>query len=160
MTIEVRPAVLADAQGIAEVHVQGWREAYAHLVPAENLARLSVDQRELRWNEILLLPEAVIWVATDDERVVGFAWSGRSQESNAPRDLELQAIYLLANHHGTGAGQRLLHAVLGDVPATLWVAEDNPRARAFYARNGFQPDGTTKVGPLAGTDILEIRLVR
>jgi GNAT superfamily N-acetyltransferase len=160
MTIDVRRALPTDARGIAEVHVQGWREAYTHLVPADGLARLSVDQRKLRWNEILVHPDANIWVATDRDVVIGFAGSGPSREPDAPRDLELQSIYVLASHYGTGAGQRLLDAVLGDAPATLWVADNNPRARAFYARNGLLPDGTTKMGPVAGTEILEARLVR
>jgi GNAT superfamily N-acetyltransferase len=72
----------------------------------------------------------------------------------------LPSIYVVASHYGSGAGQRLLDAALGDLPAFLWVADDNPRARAFYARNGFVPDGTTKVGPVAGTPVLEVRLVR
>ncbi len=160
MTIDVRQAQLADARGIAEVHVQAWREAYAHLVPAENLARLSVVQRELRWTEIIPHPDAHLWVATDNGVVIGFAGGGTSLPPDPPRDLELYSLYVLASHYGTGTGQRLLDAVLGDVPASLWVADDNPRARAFYARNGFVPDGTTKMGPLAGTDILEARLVR
>jgi GNAT superfamily N-acetyltransferase len=160
MTLVVRPAELSDARGIAEVHVQGWREAYAHLVPAGALARLNIDQRELRWTEIIPHPNAHIWVATDAELVIGFAGAGTSLDPEPVRDLELQSLYVLASHYGTGAGQRLLEAVLGDSPASLWVADDNPRARAFYARNRFRPDGLTKIGPLAGTDILETRLIR
>ena len=156
----MRPAELADARGIAEVHVRAWREAYPHLVPTENLARLSVHQRELRWKEIIPNPNAHIWVATENRAVIGFAGAGTSREPDSPRELELHSLYVLASHYGTGAGQRLLDAVLGDSPASLWVADDNPRARAFYARNGFRPDGTTKIGPVAGTDILEARLVR
>ena len=160
MTIDVRPVVSADARAIAEVHVQAWREAYTRLVPTGALARLSVNQRELRWKEILSHPAATIWVAMDDERVIGFAGAGPARDADAPRALELQSIYVLASHYGTGAGQRLLESVLGDGPASLWVADDNPRARAFYARNGLLPDGTTRMGPLAGTEILEARLVR
>ena len=160
MTIDVRPAVLTDARGIAEVHVRAWREAYAHLVPADALARLSIDQRELRWNEILRGTAANHWVAVEDGGVVGFAGSGPSQEPDAARELQLWTLYVLASHYGTGAGQRLLNEALGDATAVLWVADDNPRARAFYARNGFGPDGTTKMGPVAGTEILEARLVR
>jgi GNAT superfamily N-acetyltransferase len=160
MTILVRPAELTDARSIAEVHVQGWREAYAHLVPAENLARLSAEQRELRWAEIIPHPNADIWVATDEERVIGFAGAGPSQDADPVRDLELQSLYVLASYYGAGAGQRLIEAVLEGSPASLWVADDNPRARAFYARNKFVPDGTTKMGPLMGIEILEARLVR
>jgi L-amino acid N-acyltransferase YncA len=160
MRIVVRPAEASDARGIAEVHVQAWREAYAHLVPTENLDRLSVDQRELRWSEILQGTAASHWVAVDDERVIGFAGSGPSQEPDAAREVQLWTLYVLASHYGSGAGQLLLDAALGDATAVLWVADDNPRARAFYARNGFVPDGVTKTGPVAGTEILEARLVR
>ena len=40
------------------------------------------------------------------------------------------------------------------------VAELNPRARAFYRRNGFAADGTRKVGSFLGEDLAEIRMVR
>jgi ribosomal protein S18 acetylase RimI-like enzyme len=160
MSLVVRRGIPSDAHVIAVVHVASWRETYAHLTPAENLARLSVTQRELRWNEILNLAEASIWVATSDDSVVGFAGSGPSRDGDAPRALELQSIYVLASHHGTGVGQSLLDAAIGDAAACLWVADDNPRARAFYTRNGFEPDGATKVGAVAGTHVLEARLVR
>jgi ribosomal protein S18 acetylase RimI-like enzyme len=160
MTIEVRRAAPADAPGIAQVHVQGWQEAYAHLVPADALARLDVKRYELRWRELLETAKPNLWIAVDADRVVGFARTAPSRDSDGPRDLELSEIYVLESHHGSGTAQRLMDAALGDAPASLWVADDNPRARAFYARNGFQPDGVTKTEPLAGTDILEARLVR
>jgi hypothetical protein len=43
--IRVRPAVVGDAHGIAVVHVQAWREAYARQLPAELLAGLEVEPR-------------------------------------------------------------------------------------------------------------------
>jgi hypothetical protein len=41
-----RDAELRDAGGIAKVHVRSWQAAYAGIVPDEDLAQLSVDQRE------------------------------------------------------------------------------------------------------------------
>jgi ribosomal protein S18 acetylase RimI-like enzyme len=160
MTIEVRPAELRDAPGIAGVHVRGWQETYAHLVPAEDLDRMRVEQRELRWREILTGDDSETWVAADGDVVVGFAGTSPGRDDDSPRPLELQSIYVLASHHGTGAGQRLLDAALGDRPAFLWVARDNPRANAFYARNGFGPDGATDTHSLLGTPVEAIRLVR
>ena len=58
------------------------------------------------------------------------------------------------------AGQMLLDAALGDAGAYLWIAEDNPRAFAFYRRNGFVPDGATAVHELAGTPVRILRMVR
>ena len=49
----IRDAELRDARGIAEVHVRSWQAAYAGIVPDEDLARLSVDQREQFWAQIL-----------------------------------------------------------------------------------------------------------
>ncbi|MCS6582511.1 GNAT family N-acetyltransferase [Curtobacterium citreum] len=55
------------------------------------------------------------------------------------------------------AVQALLDTVLADRPASLWVAADNPRAHAFYRRNGFTPDGAESAfGPIPRT----VRLVR
>jgi hypothetical protein len=75
MTVEVRPATVEDADGIAHVHVASWRE-------------------------------------------------------------------------------------IGDAPAYLWSAEDNPRAQAFYLRNGFGDDGTRRDVRLAGHPIRAARFVR
>ena len=43
--------------------------------------------------------------------------------------------------------QRLYDEAVGGRDAYLWVLRDNARARAFYARNGFVPDGAAKIDP-------------
>ena len=57
---------------------------------------------------------------------------------------------MLRRHHGSGAGQALLDAVVGSEPCQLWVARENPRAHRFYRRNGFVPDGTERQDERAG----------
>lgn len=156
----VRPAVGADAAGIAHVHVQAWRETYAHLVPADTLAALDEAARAERWERLIAAETPEAWVATDGGAVIGWATTGHGHDEDAPRPLELEGIYVLASHHGSGAGQRLLDAAVGGHPAYLWVADDNPRARAFYTRNGFVPDGLRTRYPLAGTPVDVIRMVR
>ena len=161
MTIVVRPALVTDALGIAQVHVGAWQEAYAHLVPAESLARQNVDQRARRWAEIIGEQTENVWVAVDDGlEVVGWVSTSSGRGENPPRQLELDGLYVLASQYGTGVGQLLLDTAIADAPAFLWVADDNPRARAFYARNGFVPDGATDTHSLAGTPVRAIRLVR
>src|SRR5215212_7836651 len=61
-------------------------------------------------------------------------------------------------HWGTGVGQRLLDMSVGERDAFLWVFRDNARARSFYLRNGFRPDGAERVEPFFGP--MEIRMVR
>lgn len=45
----IRRAIGDNAPAIARVHVDGWRAAYAGLMPVEMLAGLSVEERALRW---------------------------------------------------------------------------------------------------------------
>jgi ribosomal protein S18 acetylase RimI-like enzyme len=99
-------------------------------------------------------------VAEQREQIVGFAVAGPARDADAPRELELYAIYLLAAQHGSGLAQGLIDATLGEQPASLWVAEDNPRALRFYGRNGFEPDGASKDDPMGDESIREIRMVR
>jgi GNAT superfamily N-acetyltransferase len=58
----------------------------------------------------------------------------------------VRPFVLLPSEHGTGLGQRLLDAALGDAPASLWMTKDSPRALAFSRRNGSDLDGGEKVG--------------
>ncbi len=119
------------------------RETYAHLLPEEFFARHTAEQAAKGWARKIsgATEDESINVATVDEHIVGFASSGPSRDLTPVRTLELYGIYLLAAHHGSGIGQRLLDVTIGNSPASLWVAKHNPRARAFYLRNGFRPDG-------------------
>ena len=79
-----------------------------------------------------------IWVAEIDgavDRVRLERAAHRRRRRRAGRR-QLYAIYVLAEHYGSGAGQALLDAAIGGAAASLWILEDNPRARAFYVRNG------------------------
>ena len=78
--------------------------------------------------------------------------------AESPLGLELYAIYARQAWHGSGVGQSLLDASIGDLACSVWVLEVNPRARAFYARNGFEPDGTREYDDRLGA--WEVRLVR
>ncbi len=157
----IRPAVPADAGRLGRVHTAVWREAYADLMPADFLAALDEGRSVARWRD--LLAEAAddasrsILVATVDGEVVGFATTGPSRDDPPLPAFELYAIDVLAAHHGGGLAQALLDAALAPA-VSLWVVDGNARARSFYWRNGFIPDGLTQTH--AGTGTAEVRLVR
>lgn len=158
--MEVRRASVADAAGIAEVHVRTWQAAYTHAFPKDFLERLDVSAREQRWREWLSEGQDV-FVAERDERIVAFVWVGPSRDPHA--DGELYAIYALPEAWGTGAGTSLMRAGLealrdaGHLEAILWVLEDNPRARRFYEREGWQFDDGHKEDELLGFRVAEVR---
>lgn len=155
--IEARLAVPADAERIADIRIASWRDAYAHLLSAGFLERLEPRADGVRG--AIESGRAQIVVVELDGDVVGFAIAGPPREPDPPRDWELSLLYQYPRVHGTGTGQALLDAAVGDRPAFLWVAEDNPRAHAFYRRNGFRPDGGRKVLE-EWEGLVAVRLVR
>ncbi|KQS10173.1 acetyltransferase [Curtobacterium sp. Leaf183] len=156
----VRKARDGDALGIARVHVQAWKETYAHLLPAAYLNARSVDAYADRWRAIIDDAVTDVLVAEQDGAVVGWASAGPGRESDAPRTRELEGIYVLASTYGSGLGQALLDRAVSEAPAFLWIAEHNPRAEAFYRRNGFVRDGTAKREHLGPHTLEAVRMVR
>ena len=63
---------------------------------------------------------------------------------------EVSAIYLLPEFLSKGYGKKLMDfgigrlKALGYTRAVLWVLRDNPRARTFYEKYGFVPDGAER----------------
>ncbi|HEV7948337.1 MAG TPA: GNAT family N-acetyltransferase [Glaciihabitans sp.] len=159
VTIEIPQ--LEDVDEIARVHVQGWRETYAELLPPRFYGADALAARTTMWRALLTndpVPPR-LRVARIDGSIVGVALAGASRDGTPARDLDLHLIYLLTGHHGSGAGQALLDAVIGSEPAQVWVAQHNPRAHSFYRRNGFQPDGVSVVDTDAD-GLVEVRLIR
>ncbi|WP_104086973.1 GNAT family N-acetyltransferase [Arthrobacter sp. GMC3] len=161
MTISLRPATLDDAEAVVLLHLQCHEEAYGRHLPPEFFEerRKSLPGRVESFRKAMELGN-VPTLAYDGGGLVGVAESGPAQEDDAPVSLELRWIYTLERVHGTGAGQALSDAVIGTQAAYLWVLEDNPRAQAFYVRNGFVPDGARKLMNEQWHFLPNIRMVR
>ncbi|MGZ8744262.1 MAG: N-acetyltransferase family protein [Nocardioides sp.] len=157
----IRPATLADAEPIALVTNLGWRDTYAGLVPERFYDEAALAGRRSMWTQVLSGAEVPprLRVAEIEGSVVGFAVARQSDELDRVRGLQLNAIYVRSEYHGTGVGSRLLDAVLGGDPAQLWVAKDNPRAHAFYRKHGFHPDGAEQIDENYD-GLVEVRFVR
>jgi ribosomal protein S18 acetylase RimI-like enzyme len=142
--MEVRRARPEDAAAIAAVHVRTWQAAYEHVFGAERLAAIDPSRREQQARRSVEDAAADVFVAVDDDgAVVGFVSTTAAQEG----ERELQAIYVLPEAWGTAAGRGLMDAAVqamaarGADAAVLWVLEDNPRARRFYEREGWEYAG-------------------
>ncbi|WP_369904258.1 GNAT family N-acetyltransferase [Amycolatopsis sp. CA-126428] len=125
---------MADAPAIGEIHVRSWQAAYAGLIPAEFLARLSASSRAAAWARRIGDGGGVL-VAEEDGVIAGFAAFGPSQ---------LYALYLLPEFWGRGLGRTLHDRVVEELSgdsAVLWVLATNERAKAFYVRQGWVDDG-------------------
>ena len=155
---------LADAEELASVHVQAWREAYGELLPEHFYDDAARESRQVMWSGLLSEEDARerVRVARCEGRIVGFVAHGpaAAHQGHSPeRDEQLYALYVLSSCYGHGVGQALLDQALSERPAQLWVAKANARARRFYVKNGFTADVTEQVDPdLDG--LVEIRMVR
>lgn len=159
--IVVRAVRDVDAEALGRVHARCWHEAYDHLISRAAFERLSPLRMAELWTHWMSQGDDYVqFAAVSDGEIIGFSGSGPARDTDAPRERELYFIYLRADFQGTGTGQRLLDAALGDENAYLWVASDNPRAHSFYRRNGFATDGEEHTEPFLGEQIQESRLVR
>jgi GNAT superfamily N-acetyltransferase len=159
--MRVRAASGADAEGIANVQERTWQVAYRHVFPIGELDRGGFIY-PARWRERLERPPLgwSTFVAVEDDRVVGFASVGPSRDE---RDIgELYALYVEPESWSTGAGRALIETAEARLlqeydEATLWVLDDNPRARRFYERAGWAPDGAEKSDERWGVRAGELR---
>jgi ribosomal protein S18 acetylase RimI-like enzyme len=146
----VRTASTADARGIADVHVAGWRWAYRGLIPDAFIDALRVEDRERFWTGALATPgDREVLVAEEDGTLVGFVAIGPTEDEDAlPGTGEVVALYVLPEVAGSGVGRTLFAAAIDRLVATpyargsLWVLADNERARRFYEAAGWSWDGT------------------
>lgn len=163
MTInfEVRRAAPADALSMARVHVDTWRETYRGLMSDAVLDDPTLlSWREKFWTTALTDPkyrQNTAAVASYEGTLIGIAMSGPSlDDSDEPRQ-QLYLLYAYTKFHGSGVGKALLNAVIDPTaPATLWVTDPNPRAQAFYRKNGFVNDGAERTED----DVRSVRMIR
>ena len=160
MSLFIRPPTLEDVELLGALHHRCWVETYSPILPQTAWLTITVESRVQQWREVLTDPQPghVQCTAWLDHEIVGFSASGPPAEGE-PR--HLFSIYVLSARHGTGIGQHLLDATIGDEPAFLWVASQNARARAFYRRNRFGEDGRTDTLEVAeGAIIPVVRMQR
>jgi GNAT superfamily N-acetyltransferase len=168
----VRTATVADAADLSGVHVRSWQAAYRALLPQDYLDGL--DQNFVgaeRWQQRLRTTDwarAGVVVAVPGPELVGFARFGPSRDEDADSAMvgEIISIYVIPEAWGQGLGKRLMSSALaglttaGYAQATLWVLDSNARARQFYERGGWKPDGAEKRSESWGFPLQEVRYRR
>ena len=165
--MHIERATSDDCCAIASVHVMSWQQAYKGLLPAEYLASLSVQQREVIWRESVDKGLPQLLVAKREGEISGFAAFGPSRDEGAKPDCaEIWAIYVAPSSWSLGLGRMLWLASLeillaqGFKTVSLWVIAGNERAIKFYSAAGFKPEPTSiKEFTLGGVQLQEIRYV-
>lgn len=164
----LRPAEPGDAMGVAHVHVRAWQVAYRNLLPDEYLNGLKPEDRAKRYTfGGTDAREPMTTVALDAAGTIrGFATTCAARDADLPGYGELAAIHVDPDWWGRGVGVALLassRAFLldsGFKRAVLWVLIGNARAKRFYAKDGWAPDGTRRTDTVWGIQVEDQRYRR
>jgi len=169
----IRKTAADDADRVAEIHTEGWRQAYRGIIADSFLfGKLSVCRRAGNIRKELELGQGESYVAERGGVVAGFVVMGlsRDDDKRGEGNFELWAVYTEPAMKRSGLGAEMLAfceaeaARRGMREVSLWVLERNASARAFYEKYGYRPDGAVKVLerlPSAdGVQIAEMRYVK
>lgn len=139
----IRRATTADIADVARVHVAAWDAAKEGLVLT---TRRTVEDRQDLWARFLAEGRGALWLAEAEGGVVGFCAVGPSRDEDRAGESEIYTLYVDPALWGQGVGSALVAQAPPAEVVSLWVGEGNVRARGFYARHGFAPDGAREEG--------------
>jgi ribosomal protein S18 acetylase RimI-like enzyme len=139
----VRKAEAADADAIARIYVESWRDSYAGLVPDHVLTGMSRRRQAADWRGVIAHGRHAqrVRVAEGTAGILGFGSTGPARYSGLPYQGEVYTLYVDPGRRGEGIGRTLLEALFGALAedrmgsALLWVLAENP-ARYFYEAVG------------------------
>lgn len=137
---------MADAEGIAKVHVDSWETTYANIIPEEYLNNLTYERRAQLWRNNI--PNYDVFVAENKENdIVGFSSGGEERTGKYPSySGELYAIYILKEYQRNGLGKLLVKPVIEELKQKnistmiVKVLEDNDSYLFYEALGGEKID--------------------
>jgi ribosomal protein S18 acetylase RimI-like enzyme len=143
----VRPAQPGDLGAVVEVFLACWHRSYADLLAPDVRDLYTVDSATALWRRAPL--ERMLVAEVLGRGALGITRFGPDRDQ--PAAGHVFSLYVHPDARGLGLGRELLAAAAdrlradGFTEATLWVFEGNASARAFYAGQGWVPDGGTRV---------------
>lgn len=146
----IRKPTIEDTVRTAEIHVYGWRNAYAGIIPDEELYNNRNVEKAIISHKNIIENNPEIFDIYDDGIVKGIILHSDSRDEGSEDCYELFAIYVEPSFIGNGIGTKLLSYVerRGREKAkrkiVLWVLENNKKGIEFYKKNGYLFDGSTK----------------
>jgi GNAT superfamily N-acetyltransferase len=162
----VRAADPADVAEITRIQAATWAAAYADLVPAAAIVQLQGAEAAQAWTAAV--SEGAVFVATEGDWTVGFVAAG---PADVPADSplgpeawgEIGALLVEPRWGRRGHGGRLLAAAAdalrerGARYGLAWVPEKDDASRRFYARAGWELDGTVRAFDTGDGVLREVR---
>ena len=161
--MEIRPLRTTDDRlAVSRIYEESWKFAYRGIVPQSYLDSIPAG----RWAPTLDRPDWTTLVMTENGRLIGTSSICASRWPDYPDFGEIVSLYLLPGYIGKGLGKPLLDAAVrtlakqGFQNVLLWVLENNHRARAFYEKAGFRPNGDCMEDTIGGKVLREVLYLR
>jgi GNAT superfamily N-acetyltransferase len=164
MTVEYRTATVRDAEALAALGTATFVATFGHLYQPGDLEIFLQNHSPDVWEKELADSAFAVRVAELDGTMVGYAKLGPPHLPFEPRGeaAELRQLYVLEDMKGQGVARTLIEWIIDrarDRRADhlyLSVFTENHRARRFYEKYGFEPEGTYAfmVGSHADEDIV------
>ncbi|TMV53085.1 GNAT family N-acetyltransferase [Paenibacillus mesophilus] len=161
----IRWADLGDCRDLGRVHSEAYRSAYKGIIPDHYLMRVTADTRETYYRETLGNGCEKIAILMENQAAAGVLVVGECRDDDLDASYgEISSIYMIEDVWGKGYGKAFLGwgmerlKELGYSNVSLWVLEENKRARNFYERFGFWRDGAEKT-ITRGTRLVQMRYI-
>lgn len=145
------------AEILASIMISAWCSAFRGILSHEIIEQYT--QREscaAMFAQILDSGVGTMYLAEQNSQPMGLLyWLPESQG-----DVRIEALLTIPDAWGKGIGAALMQRALADISASghsavhVWPFAQNHRAQRFYAKNGFQATGQTRIG-----DALELEYV-
>jgi len=170
VAVRLRRATPSDASPLSTLAARLFEQAFGAANSPDDMrdylaAAFSADAQR----DELADAERVVWIAEDaTAAAIGYAALRRGSAASGvagARPAEIERIYADRAWHGRGVGDTLMRACVDQARAwkcdAIWLGvwERNPRAIAFYEKNGFRGVGsqTFRLGRDVQTDIVMAR---
>ena len=164
MSISYRTADAADAAALAELGASTFTHTFGHLYQPDDLELFLQNHSPEHWDKELNDPAFEVRVAESGGKLVGYVKLGPPHLPFEPRGeaAELRQLYVVEEMKGQGVADELMRWAIErarDQRADylyLSVFTENHRARRFYEKYDFEPEGTYAfmVGTHADQDIV------
>lgn len=157
--MKIRPIKPEEAEAVSRIYALSWKTAYRGIVPQSCLDTLPLD----RWVPALRGDSFQSLVLEEGGALIGTSGFSKARDEQYPGWGEIISLYLLPEHVGKRYGRALMEQVKDRLAGegynriSLWVLEDNHRARRFYQKHGFVDSGERMEYEIEGESLKELR---
>lgn len=148
--VAFRASDTGDAETLARLGATTFAETFGHLYRPADLDAFLTIHTSASWRAELADPAYAVLLGEVAGEAVAYAKLGPPKLPFTPPDgaVELRQFYVRAPYHGAGVAAGMMDWVIAEARRRaakalyLSVFVDNPRARRFYERYGFERVGT------------------